>query len=67
MMRRATLCSKVFRNTVVTYDPENRIWTMELVNNPKVFVKSTSLFENLLLGDHRHENNDNRYCYFFYI
>ena len=38
------------RNTVVTYDPENRIWTMEIVNNPNVFAKSSSLFENLLIG-----------------
>ena len=53
---------KGFRNTVVTYDPENRIWTMELVNNPKVFATSTSLFENLLLGADRHGNSDNRYC-----
>ena len=58
---------KGVRNTVVTYDQENRIWTMELVNNPKVFATSTSLFENLLLGASRCDNNDNRHHYFFYL
>ena len=58
---------KGVRNTVVTYDQENRIWTMELVNNPKVFATSTSLFENLLLGASRCDNNDNSPHYFFYL
>ena len=38
------------RNTIVTYDPANKDWTMEIVNNPKVFAKTKSLFENLLMG-----------------
>ena len=38
------------RNTVVTYDPEKKIWNMKIVNNPKVYAQSTSMFENLLMG-----------------
>ena len=40
------------RHTIVTYDPANKDWTMEIVNNPKVFAKTKSLFENLLMGRH---------------
>ena len=38
------------RHTVVTYDQVNKIWNMRIVNNPDVFAKSKSLFENLLMG-----------------
>ena len=38
------------RNTVVNFDPGNKIWNMRLVNNPKVYAQTTSMFENLLMG-----------------
>lgn len=41
---------KGVRNTVVTYDPESKVWNMKIVNNPKVYAQTISPFENLLMG-----------------
>ena len=32
------------------YNPETKIWTMEVVNNPSVYGTSTTLFPDLLMG-----------------
>ena len=38
------------QHTVITYNPETKIWTMEVVNNPSVYATSTALFPDLLMG-----------------
>ena len=41
---------KGYRNTLVTYNPKSRQWTMKLVNNPKVWAVSNASMESLLMG-----------------
>ena len=38
------------QHTVITYNPETKTWTMEVVNNLSVYGTSTSLFPDLLMG-----------------
>ena len=38
------------KHTVVTYDPEEKLWTMRVTNNPGVYATSASIFQNLLMG-----------------
>ena len=38
------------QNTIITYNPETKIWTMKLVNNPSVYGTSSTSFQDLLMG-----------------
>ena len=38
------------QNTVITYNPETKIWTMELVTNPSIYGTSTTLLQDFLMG-----------------
>ena len=42
------------QHTVITYNPETKIWTMEVVNNPSVYGTSNTLFPDLLMGSDMH-------------
>ena len=37
-------------NTLITYDPVERIWTMRIVNDPDTFAVSRASLESLLMG-----------------
>ena len=37
-------------NSIITYNPNAKIWTMKLVNNPSVFGTSSTSFQDLLMG-----------------
>ena len=41
------------QNTIITYNPEMKIWTMKLVNNPSVYGTSKADFQDLLMGNVR--------------
>ena len=38
------------QHTVITYDPETKLWTMQVVNNPSVYATSNALFQDFLMG-----------------
>ena len=38
------------KHTIVTYDPEKKVWIMRVTNNPGVYATSASNFQNLLMG-----------------
>ena len=38
------------QNTIITYKPETKMWTMMLVNNPSVYGTSSSAFQDMLMG-----------------
>ena len=38
------------KNTIITYNPVTKMWTMKLVNNPTVYGTSNSRFQDLLMG-----------------
>ena len=44
------------QNTIITYNPEMKIWTMKLVNNPSVYGTSKASFQDLLMGNVRIHN-----------
>lgn len=37
-------------NTLVNYDPDNRVWKMKIVNDPDTFAYSRANLETLLMG-----------------
>ena len=37
-------------NTLVNYDPDNRVWKMKIVNDPDTFAVSRANLETLLMG-----------------
>ena len=41
---------KGIRHTVITYDPETRLWTMKIVNRPDIYATTDTIFESLLMG-----------------
>lgn len=38
------------QNTMITYNPEKKMWTMRVVNKPSVYATSSTPFQNLLIG-----------------
>ena len=38
------------QNTIITYKPETKMWTMMLVNNPSVYGTSSAPFQDMLMG-----------------
>ena len=38
------------QNTMITYEPEAKMWTMKLVNNPSVYGTSSSAFQDMIMG-----------------
>ena len=37
-------------NTLVNYDPDNRVWKMKIVNDPDTFAVCRANLETLLMG-----------------
>ena len=38
------------QNTIITYKPETKMWTMKMVNNPSVYGTSSAPFQDMLMG-----------------
>ena len=38
------------QHTMITYDPEKKMWTMRVVNKPSVYATSSTPFQDLLIG-----------------
>ena len=38
------------QNTIITYKPDTKMWTMKLVNNPSVYGTSSASFQDMLMG-----------------
>ena len=38
------------QHTMITYDPEKKMWTMRVVNKPSVYATSSTHFQDLLIG-----------------
>ena len=38
------------KNTIITYDPEAKLWSMQIVNRPSIYATSESSFPDLLMG-----------------
>ena len=38
------------QHSMITYDPDKKMWTMRVVNKPSVYATSSTPFQDLLMG-----------------